>query len=179
MTETIRSIRDLDLDGRRLFLRVDFNVPLDGGTVTDDTRIRAAIPTIRHAMEAGARVVLASHLGRPKGEVKPELSLEPAGKRLAELLGDVEVLLADDCIGDGPRKVVTDLARARWRSSRTSASTAREKKNDETFAKELAKLGDVYANDAFGAAHRAHASVSALPRSCSATAPRASCSSAS
>lgn len=163
MLEGIRALEDLDVDGRRVFVRVDFNVPLDGTTITDDTRIRAALPTIRHLMERGGRPVLASHLGRPKGQVRPELSLEPAGARLAELL-DVEVLLADDCIGDGPRKVVTDLRDGQVALLENLRFHEGERDNDEAFAKELARTAEVYVNDAFGAAHRAHASVDALPR---------------
>jgi phosphoglycerate kinase len=162
MLDGIRSVRDLDVDGRRVFVRVDFNVPLDGGKVADDTRIRAALPTLRHLMERGGRPVLASHLGRPKGEVKPELSLEPAGGRLAELL-ECEVLLADDCVGDGPRKVVSDLREGQVALLENLRFHAGEKENDEAFAKELARMGEVYVNDAFGAAHREHASVGALP----------------
>ncbi|MEZ4337769.1 MAG: phosphoglycerate kinase [Sandaracinaceae bacterium] len=163
MLEGIKSVRDLDVDGRRVFLRVDFNVPLDGQTVTDDTRIRAALPTIKLLMERGGRPVLASHLGRPKGKPKPELSLEPAGARLAELL-DCEVLLADDCIGDGPRKVVSDLRDGQVALLQNLRFHEGEEENDEAFAKELARLAEVYVNDAFGAAHRAHASVEALPK---------------
>ncbi|MFK7990967.1 MAG: phosphoglycerate kinase [Sandaracinaceae bacterium] len=159
----IRSLSSLDLEGRRVFIRVDFNVPLDGTTITDDTRIRAALPTIRAVMESGGRPVLASHLGRPKGKVVPELSLEPAGLRLAELL-ECEVLLADDCIGDGPRKVVSDLRDGQVALLENLRFQAGEKENDEAFAKELLRVAEVYVNDAFGAAHRAHASVSALPR---------------
>lgn len=163
MLEGIRSVRDLDVDGRRVFVRVDFNVPLEDGKVTDDTRIRAALPTIRLVMEKGGRPVLASHLGRPKGKPDPKYSLEPAGARLAELLG-AEVLLADDCIGDGPRKVVSDLRDGQVALLENLRFHAEEEANDENFAKELARLCEVYVNDAFGAAHRAHASVSALPR---------------
>ncbi|MBX3270029.1 MAG: phosphoglycerate kinase [Sandaracinaceae bacterium] len=163
MLEGIQSVRDLDVDGRRVFVRVDFNVPLDGSVVTDDTRIRASIPTIQHVMERGGRPVLASHLGRPKGKPVPELSLEPAGARLAELLG-CEVLLADDCIGDGPRKVVSDLRDGQVALLQNLRYHDAEEENDEAFAKELARLAEVYVNDAFGAAHRAHASVEALPR---------------
>jgi phosphoglycerate kinase len=159
----VRGIEELDIEGRRLFLRVDFNVPLDGSTVTDDTRIRAALPTIEHAIGRGARVVLASHLGRPKGERKEELSLEPVAKVLAELLPGGEVRLTDDCIGDGARKVVGDLRDGEVALLENLRFHPGEEKDDEAFAKELAKLADVYVNDAFGAAHRAHASVHALP----------------
>lgn len=160
----IRSIEELEISGRRVFIRVDFNVPLDGTRVTDDTRVRAALPTIRHAIERGARVVLASHLGRPKGERKPEFSIEPAAAALAALLPDGEVILADDCIGDGARKVVNDLRDGQVAVLENLRFHPGERSNDEAFAAELARLGDVYVNDAFGAAHRAHASVSALPK---------------
>ncbi len=163
MLEGIRSIRDLDLAGKRVFVRVDFNVPLDGKTVTDDTRIRAAIPTLKLAMEQGARVVVASHLGRPKGAPEAKFSLEPAALKLAELM-DVEVLLADDCIGDGPKKVVQDLREGQIACLENLRFHAEEEKNDDAFAQQLAKLADCYVNDAFGAAHRAHASVVALPK---------------
>ncbi len=161
---TIRQLEDLKLGGRRVFCRVDFNVPLDGGRVTDDTRIRKALPTIEHILEQGGRLVLASHLGRPKGKREPSLSLEPAAAVLAELLGIGEVTLCDDCIGDGPRKVVSDLRDGQVALLENLRFHPGEKANDENFARELAKLCDVYVNDAFGAAHRAHASVDALPR---------------
>jgi phosphoglycerate kinase len=147
-----------------VFVRVDFNVPLEGSRVTDDTRIRAALPTIEHVIKAGGRVVLASHLGRPKGEPKAGLSLEPVATLLAELLADGEVRLADDCIGDGARKVVGDLRDGQVALLENLRFHAGEEADDEAFARELVKLADVYVNDAFGAAHRAHASVSALPR---------------
>lgn len=159
----LRSLSDVDVVGRTVFVRVDFNVPLDGDKVTDDTRIRAAIPTIRAIMERGGRVVLASHLGRPKGKKKPEFSVEPAAQRLAELM-NVEVLLADDCIGDGARKVVTDLRDTQVAMLENLRFHQEEEDDDEGFARELAKLADVYVNDAFGASHRAHASVHALPK---------------
>jgi phosphoglycerate kinase len=170
----IRSIRDLAIEGRRTFVRVDFNVPLEfpvadssrrpeGARVTDDTRIRAAVPTLKHALDRGARVVIASHLGRPKGGPDPKYSLEPAAMRLAELM-DVDVLLADDCIGDGPRKVVQDLRDGQIACLENLRFHPEEEKNEAQFAAELAKLCDVYVNDAFGAAHRAHASVAALPK---------------
>ena len=161
---TIRQLEDLNLGGRRVFCRVDFNVPLEGRRVTDDTRIRAALPTIERILEAGGRLVLASHLGRPKGQKKAELSLEPAAALLAEMLGVGEVTLCDDCIGDGPRKVVGDLRDGQVAILENLRFHPGEETNDENFARELAKLCDVYVNDAFGAAHRAHASVDALPR---------------
>jgi len=159
----VRTLADLDVVGRTVFTRVDFNVPLAGTTVTDDTRIRAAIPTIKAIMERGGRVVLASHLGRPKGKAKPEFSLEPAAARLAELM-NVEVLLSDDCIGDGARKVVTDLRDSQVAMLENLRFHSEEEADDEGFARELAKLAEVYVNDAFGCSHRAHASVHALAK---------------
>jgi phosphoglycerate kinase len=163
MTGTIRTIRELGIEGRRTFIRVDFNVPLENGKVTDRSRVEASLPTIRHAMERGAKVVLASHAGRPKGKRKPEYSLEPVGDVLAELLR-CEVLLTDDCISDAAGKIVGDLRDGQVALLENLRFHAGEEANDEAFARELAKLADFYVNDAFGAAHRAHASVSALPR---------------
>ena len=163
MTETLRSLDDLEVAGRTVFVRVDFNVPLDGKKITDDTRIQAALPTIKWIMEQGGRPVLASHLGRPKGEAKPELSLEPVGARLAEVL-EVEVLLSDDCVGDGAKKVITELREGQVALLENLRFHKEETKDDELFARELAKHVDMYVNDAFGACHRAHASVHALPK---------------
>jgi phosphoglycerate kinase len=154
------SIRDLDLAGKRVFIRVDFNVPLaqdaaGGQEITSDKRIRASLPTIKYALEKGAAVILASHLGRPKGKPNPEMSLKPIAVKLAELLGK-PVAMAPDCVGPAveamlpkPGEVLL-LENLRFH--------AEEEKNDPEFSKQLAKLCDVYVNDAFGSAHRAHAS---------------------
>jgi phosphoglycerate kinase len=163
MAGTLRNIRDLPIEGRRTFIRVDFNVPLENGKVADRSRIEASLPTIQLAMERGAKVVLASHAGRPKGKRKPEYSLEPVGELLAELLR-AEVLLTDDCISDAAGKIVADLRDGQVALLENLRFHPGEEANDENFARELSKLADVYVNDAFGAAHRAHASVSALPR---------------
>jgi phosphoglycerate kinase len=165
--DRITPIRELPIENKRLFVRVDFNVPLedDGGkmTITDDARIREALPTIKHAMERGARVILASHLGRPKKGPDPKLSLEPCGARLAELLG-VEVHIPEDCIGDAAKKVVFDLRAGQVCLLENLRFHPEEEKDDETFAQKLAELCDVYVSDAFGAVHRAHASVHGLPK---------------
>jgi phosphoglycerate kinase len=151
------SIRDLDLAGKRVFIRVDFNVPLAAGgrEITSDKRIRASLPTIRYALEKGAAVILASHLGRPKGKPNPEMSLKPIATKLAELLGR-PVAMAPDCVGPTVEGMlpasgeVLLLENLRFHPE--------EEKNDPEFSKQLAKLCDVYVNDAFGSAHRAHAS---------------------
>ncbi len=172
MLDGVQSIRDLNLDGRRTFIRVDFNCPLgeegDQIVVTDDTRIREALPTIRLAIEKGAKVILASHLGRPKpGKDNAKLSLVPVGQKLAELLGgSVEVHVPDDCIGEAAKRVVRDLRHGQVALLENLRFHEGEEKDDENFARELRELCDVYVNDAFGAAHRAHASVHGLAKLC-------------
>jgi phosphoglycerate kinase len=155
----IRSVEQLDLPGKRVFVRVDFNVPIDKKTfaVKDDSRIRAALPTIRHAIAKKARLILASHLGRPEGKAVPELSLENVGARLSQLLGQ-DVIFADDCVGDGVRKLVSDLREGQMLLLENLRFHPEEEKNDEDFARQLASLAEAYVNDAFGTAHRAHAS---------------------
>ena len=162
----LKTIDALQLAGKRVFIRVDFNVPLDGaGKVTDDARIRAALPTIQLAMAQKAKVILASHLGRPKGkpEDKEKFTLEPAAARLSELLSQ-DVILADDCIGDGVKKLVKDLKEGSVLLLENLRFHPEEEKNDEAFCKELAALCDVWVNDAFGTAHRAHASTAGMAR---------------
>jgi phosphoglycerate kinase len=157
-----RGIADLDLQGRRVFIRVDFNVPLTpAGGVSDATHIRESLPTINHAIERGARVVLASHLGRPKGRASPDLSLLPVAAYLAEALGR-DVVLADEPAGDGAKKVVNDLRDGGVAMLENLRFSPGEEGNDETFARELATYADVYVNDAFGTAHRAHASTAGM-----------------
>jgi phosphoglycerate kinase len=152
------SIADLDLAGKRVLVRVDFNVPLnDRLEVTDDTRIRAALPTIRYARDKGATVLLVSHLGRPKGQVVPALSLAPAATRLSSLLGH-PVGMASDCIGAAAEAAAATLAAGRVLLLENCRFHAGDEKNDEAMSRALARLCDVFVNDAFGAAHRAHAS---------------------
>jgi phosphoglycerate kinase len=160
----IKTIEDLNITGRRVFIRTDLNCPLtpEGG-IADDSRILAALPTIRYAVAQGAKVILCSHLGRPKGRVRKELSLEPVGRRLAELL-ETEISFPEDCVGDGPRKLALDLREGQVMLLQNVRFNKGESKNDEQFARQLASLANVYVNDAFGAAHRAHASVSGITR---------------
>jgi phosphoglycerate kinase len=153
------SIRDLDLTGKRVFIRVDFNVPLDGVKVTDDTRIRETLPTIRLAMERGARIVLAAHLGRPKGKVNPKYSLAPVAARLQELLGK-PVAFASDCVGPDAEAKSKALGNGDILLLENVRYHAEEEANDEAFSRQLAALCDgLFVCDAFGSAHRAHASV--------------------
>src|SRR5215471_19234653 len=151
------SIDDVDLAGKRVFIRVDFNVPIENGKVTDDTRIRAALPTIKYAKEQGAKIILASHLGRPKGSPDPRYSLSPVAKQLSTLLEDT-VPLAPDCIGPEVKQMVDALTDGQIILLENLRFHTQEEKNDQNFARELASLADLYVNDAFGTAHRAHAS---------------------
>jgi phosphoglycerate kinase len=157
------SVEQVDLAGKRVFLRVDFNVPLDGARITDDTRITAALPTVRHCLEAGASVILASHLGRPKGKPDPKYSLAPAATRLAELLGR-PVPLAPDCIGPEVEAAAHALGPGQLLMLENLRFHAEEENNDAAFAQALAGLAQVYVDDAFAAAHRAHASIEAITR---------------
>ncbi len=156
------SIKDLDLKGKRVFMRVDFNVPLnDAGAITDDTRIRASLPSINYAVERGARLILASHLGRPKGKPNPKYSLSPVARRLSELLGK-PVAFAADCIGPEVEQQAAALKDGEVMLLENLRFHAEEEKNDPEFAKRLAALAQVYVNDAFGSAHRAHASTEGI-----------------
>ena len=154
-----KTIRDIDVKGKRVLVRCDFNVPIKGeGIIADDTRIQAALPTIKYLMEGGAKVILCSHLGRPKGEVKKEFSLSPVAKRLTELLG-VQVKLAEDVTGESAKELSNNMQDGEVILLENVRFDAREEKNEESMSKELANLCDgIYVKDAFGTAHRAHSS---------------------
>ncbi len=155
----IKRVDDFDLNNKRVFIRVDFNVPQDENlNVTDDTRLKAALPTIKHVISHGGKAILASHLGKPKGQINPKYSLKPIVKFLSELLG-FSVPMANDCIGDEVKKLVDNLKPGDLIVLENLRFHIGEEKNDPQFAKALAELCDIYINDAFGAAHRAHASI--------------------
>ena len=156
-----RSIYDLDIKGKRLFIRVDFNVPLSAGLISDDTRIRSALPTLQYALEQGASLVLASHLGRPKGQRSETFSLKPIGIRLSELL-DQPVAFANDCIGPEAFQTIEQTGRNGVTLLENLRFHKEEEDNDPIFSAALASLADCYVNDAFGAAHRAHASTTGI-----------------
>lgn len=156
-----KTIKDIDVAGKRVLVRVDFNVPLNNGVVADDTRIRAALPTIQYLLNQGARVILCSHLGRPKGKIVEELRLDPVAKRLSECLG-IDVIKTDDCVGTQVENAVEKLKPGEILLLENTRFHEEERENDPDFAAQLAKLGDLYVSDAFGTAHRAHASTEGI-----------------
>ncbi len=160
------AINELAIREKRLFIRVDFNVPMENGVITDTTRIERALPTIRHALNHKSRIILASHLGRPKGEKKPEFTLEPVAAKLAEMLADEvsEILFFEDSVGMGAQQMVRELKPGRILMLENLRFHPGETENSRSFAKELARLCDIYINDAFGVSHRKNASVYALPQ---------------
>src|SRR4030065_173665 len=158
------TIEEVDIKGKRVFIRADFNVPLDDNqNITDDTRIRYTLPTINHAIDEGAKVILCSHLGRPKGKRVEQFSLAPVAKRLKRLL-DKEVIFANDCIGKEGEDIVSKMKPGDVVLLENLRFHPGEESNEETFSKALAKLADVYVNDAFGAAHRSHASIAGVTK---------------
>ncbi|MFK5926040.1 MAG: phosphoglycerate kinase [Desulfuromusa sp.] len=159
-----KTLNDIDVKGKRVFCRCDFNVPIDSeGKITDDTRIQAALPTIRHLIQQGAKVILASHLGRPKGKADPAFSLCPVATHLSQLLGQ-QVIMAPDCIGENIQLLAHQLGEGRVMLLENVRFHSEETSNDPTFAAQLAALGEIYVNDAFGTAHRAHASTEGVAR---------------
>ena len=156
-----KTIEDIDVKGKRVLVRCDFNVPLKDGVITDDKRIRESLPTIKYLAEHGAKVILCSHLGRPKGEFKPEFSMAPVAKRLSELLGK-DVALATDVIGDSAHELASKLGEGDVMLIENVRFHKEEEKNDPEFSKQLASLAEIYVNDAFGTAHRAHSSTAGV-----------------
>mgnify|MGYP001619594784 FL=1 len=158
-----KTVKDVDVRSRRVLVRVDYNVPLDAnGNVSDDKRITASLPTINYLLEQGARIILCSHLGRPKGEVKKEFSLAPVAKRLKELLPNVNIYFASDCIGEEAQQKAAALKDGEILLLENLRFHKEEEKNDPEFAKKLASLAEIYVNDAFGTVHRAHASTAGV-----------------
>ena len=159
----LKYVDQLSIAEKKVFIRVDFNTPLtEDGEVKDDTRIRATLPTIRYALGQKAKIILASHLGRPKGKVDPKYSLKPVGERLAELLEDVDVIMTTDCIGDGVKSLSNSLRPGQIMLLENLRFHKEETENNRDFAKQLSSLADVYVNDAFGTCHRAHASTAGI-----------------
>ena len=158
-----KTVKDIDLKGKRVFMRVDFNVPMAAGKVTDDKRIKAALPTIKYVLEQGASLLLASHLGRPKGGPDPEFSLKAAAEVLSGLLG-VPVKMAPDCVGPEVEAMAKDLKSGEVLMLENTRFHKGEEKNDLDLARQMAALADVYVNDAFGSAHRAHSSTERIAR---------------
>ena len=158
-----KTVRDISVKGRRVLVRVDFNVPLENGEVADDTRIRAVLPTIQYLLEQGAAVILMSHLGRPQGQIRDELRMDPVARSLSKLLGR-EVTKVDDCVGPQVENAIAGLEPGQVLLLENLRFHPEEERNDEIFARQLASLADVYVNDAFGAAHRAHASTTGLTK---------------
>lgn len=156
-----RTLKELDVTGKRVLVRVDFNVPLDGDRITDDTRVRAALPTIHALLDRGASVILVSHLGRPKGQINPKYSLQPVADRLGELL-DAPVLFAGDVVGPSAEAIAASIEPGQVALLENVRFEPGEEKNDDALATKLAGLADAYVNDAFGAAHRAHASTAGV-----------------
>lgn len=156
-----KSVRDVEVSGKRVFVRVDFNVPLEDGKITDDTRIRETLPTIKYLVEKGAKVILASHMGRPKGQVVESMRLTPASERLSELLGK-PVVKADEAIGDAVKAQIANMKDGDVLVLENVRFYPGEEKNDPELAKQFAELADLFVNDAFGAAHRAHASTEGI-----------------
>ena len=157
-----KTVEDIEVNGKKVLVRCDFNVPQDeNGEITDDRRIREALKTIKYLLENNAKVILTSHLGRPKGEFNPKYSLKPVAKRLSELLGK-EVKMAEDVVGESAQQLVNELSEGEAVLLENVRYHAEEEKNDAEFSKKLASLADVYVNDAFGTAHRAHASTAGV-----------------